>query len=240
MAGGNQRRDRSRRTSRGGRPPGGRGGSPPRRTMGGGGGTSGNPPSRNTKMSRRLLRWTFAVGVVVVALLIILSFAITAIFPGGGPVSDNSDPRSQIGEKQEDIGAEHIPNYESYDNYNTHPPTSGPHWNVQNNPIVPASCRVYDEQQRNERTVHNLEHGHIVISYNLTDQAMIDDLTSAARNLPGFSRYAVVQPYAQIAEGEITMAAWGWLQRFTTVDPEGMKAFYDAHRGRGPEGDIPC
>ena len=194
-------------------------------------------------MGRRLTRWVVVGSISIVAVLIIFSFAITAIFPGGTPTTDPPGP-VDVGEFHESIGNDHIPSFESYTNYNTNPPTSGPHWDVMNNPRVPVACGFHDQQLRNERTVHNLEHGHIVVSYNVSDEDTRNALFDAVRDLPNWRRYVVVQPYAQIPQGQIVMAAWEYLQRFDEVDPEGMKEFYDGRRGHGPEGTaglgIPC
>ena len=195
-------------------------------------------------MGRRLTRWVVVGVVAVVAILIIFSFAITAIDPGGTLGNDSGGTGEQVGEFHESIGREHIPSDQNFTGYNTNPPTSGPHWDVMGNPRVPVDCGFYDQQLRNERTVHNLEHGHIVISYNISDETKREALFDAIRDLPGWSRYIVVQPYAQIPQGQIAMTGWEYLQAFDEVDPEGMKEFYDARRGHGPEGTpglgIPC
>ena len=231
----NQRRGGRRRSGRGIR-----GGSPGRR----GGGPPAPPGGGRNRFGRRITRWVVVGVVAVVAILIIFSFAITAIDPGGTIVNDSGGTGERIGEFHESIGNEHIPSFESYTNYNTTPPTSGPHWDVMGNPRVPVDCGFYDQQLRNERTVHNLEHGHIVVSYNISDADKQQALFDAVRDLPGWNRYVVVQPYAQLPEGEIVMTGWEYLQRFDEVDPEGMKEFYDARRGHGLEGapglGIPC
>ena len=48
-----------------------------------------------------------------------------------------------------------------------------------------------------------------------------------------------MRPYSKIAEGEIAIAAWGWLDRFEGVDETRIKAFYDAHVDSSLE-SIPC
>ena len=227
----NQRRGGRRRSGRGIR-----GGAPGRR---GGGGPVQASAGRN-RFGRRLTRWVVVGVVAVVAMLIIFSFAITAIDPGGTLGTDTPGTGERVGEFHQSIGADHIPSFESYTNYNTEPPTSGPHWDVMGNPRVPVNCGFYNQQLRNERTVHNLEHGHIVVSYNISEVEKRDSLFDAIRDLPSWSRYVVVQPYAQLPQGQIVMTAWEWLQEFDEVDPAGMREFYDAHRGLGPEGNIPC
>jgi hypothetical protein len=143
-----------------------------------------------------------------------------------------------VGEQHPITDSEHLDRDVTFTGYSTIPPTSGRHWS-QRNPDAPIACGIYDEEIRDEQTTHNLEHGVILISYNLTDPQMISELEDAAKALPSRNRWLVMRPYSLIPEGEIAMTAWGWLERFHTVEPEAMKEFYEAHFGNGPE-FIPC
>ena len=60
-------------------------------------------------------------------------------------------------------GARHVPEGQTV-SHSTTPPTSGTHWPVW------ANCGVYDTEIPDEIIVHNMEHGHVVISHNLSDQ----------------------------------------------------------------------
>ena len=79
----------------------------------------------------------------------------------------------------------------------------------------------------------------MVISYNLTDQESIERLKEIGRDLPDHRNWLIMRPYSKIAEGEIAIAAWGWLDRFEGVDETRIKAFYDAHVDSSLE-SIPC
>lgn len=185
---------------------------------------------------RRLTRRIIAIGMASVALVLFLVFVLPSVLAPG----PEDPPPEDVGEFHKSMGADHIDRTRSFTGYNTNPPTSGPHWDVMSSPRVPVECGFHDQQLRDERTVHNLEHGHIVISYNISDEAKSAALFDAVRDLPSWSRFVVVQPYAQLPQGQIAITAWEWLQKFDEVDPEGLKKFYDAHRGQGPEGSIPC
>ena len=131
----------------------------------------------------------------------------------------------------------HINRGETSTRYNSVPPTSGPHWgatndNPQDRPW--ARCGIYDEDLPDEQVLHNMEHGQVIISYNLTDEAEIERLKDIARDLPGRRNWIIMRSYSQIAEGEVAITSWGWLDKFVGVDEERIRAFYDAHVNKAP------
>ena len=84
------------------------------------------------------------------------------------------------------LSAFHISETDTFAGYNSIPPTSGTHW------AVPAEWGIYDEPVPNERQVHNLEHGGVMIQYNTDHAALIEGLKTLARNLPGFPACVIV------------------------------------------------
>ncbi len=52
---------------------------------------------------------------------------------------------------------------------------------------------------------------------------------------PGFPGCFIVQPHDAVSPGEVVLTAWGWLQRFSGVDAEGMQWFIDTHKNQAPE-----
>ena len=128
----------------------------------------------------------------------------------------------------------HIPGNQTFDEYSSTPPTSGPHWS-QSSPRAPAPCDIYTEEIRDERVVHNMEHGHVVISHNLQDPDQVTQLEQVAESLESRFAWLLVRPYSKIGEGEVAITSWGWIQKFQGVDAQGIRDFYDAHRGQGPE-----
>ena len=133
----------------------------------------------------------------------------------------------------------HIDGDRSFSDYSTTPPTSGPHWNQASSPAAPARCDIYDEEIRDERIVHNMEHGHVVISHNLQDPDQVAQLEQVSNDLEFKSNWLLVRPYSKIDSDEVAITSWGWIQKFQGVDAEGIKAFYDAHRNQAPEA-VPC
>ena len=93
------------------------------------------------------------------------------------------------------------------------------------------------KQLLDEQIVHNLEHGNVVISHNLTDPGQLDELEAVAKGLPGRNRWLVMHSYLGLNVGQVAIAAWGVVAKtFDGVDPEGLEEFYNAHfNSHGPE-----
>ena len=114
--------------------------------------------------------------------------------------------------------------------YSDAPPTSGEHWSR------PASCGFYTEDLPDERIVHNLEHGNIVVSYNFTNPAQVTGLRDALEDIELFDDWGVSRPYDRIADGQVAIAAWGHLHIMNGVSPGELALFFEALAGvNGPE-----
>ena len=139
---------------------------------------------------------------------------ITAVVPEGYHTVDPDDPNVAI------------------------PPTSGRHWDRW------ASCGFYTEPVPDERIVHNMEHGNIIVSYNLTDPAAIDALKAAYEAIDLTTAWGVARPYDGIAEGAVALTTWGVVDGpMVGVDAARIERFFDAYAGKlGPEfpNGAPC
>jgi hypothetical protein len=144
------------------------------------------------------------------------------------PRVDDSTP-ANIGTAVVLLDAKHIDPDELHIPYNSVPPTSGAHY------FTPASWGTYDEPIIDEFVVHNMEHGGVIISHNLTDDAQLALLTEFVGNQPGYPGCLIVRPYEALAEGTVSLTAWGWIQEFATLDNDSMQLFIDSHKNRGPE-----
>ena len=121
--------------------------------------------------------------------------------------------------------------------YNTVPPTSGPHWDAW------SDCGFYSYPLPDELLVHNLEHGNIIVSYNLTNDDEIAALWEAVDAIPLAAEFAIVRRYLDIPEGMVALTTWGVLDRMVGVDAERITAFFAAYPGNtGPEfaNGLPC
>ena len=96
------------------------------------------------------------------------------------------------------------------------PPAGGPHWGSTgcgNEPSSapefcgPAPWGVFTDPWAAATLVHNMEHGGVVVWYNTTDQAAIDDLTDLVIEHME-RRLIVLSPYPDMEEGFVAITSW--------------------------------
>ncbi len=174
---------------------------------------------------RRLRRWGYVAVSGVIGILITISLFLPSL---DGGVSRNVDRSGGPGETFDILEAFHIANNSTFDNYNSVPPTSGSHWDP------PAPWGVYAAPVPNERQVHNLEHGGILIQYKSEDAALISQLEDFAKKQVSYPCYLMVAPYPDMST-TIAVTAWGVLDTMDAYDEDKLQAFADAYRNRGPE-----
>ncbi len=137
------------------------------------------------------------------------------------------------GRQVQSQGRDHIPVGTSHTvRYNSDPPTSGPHYDPSARP------GIYDEPIPDGYLVHSLEHGYVIISYNVEE-------------MPEQEAESLVAQLAEIAEGErlwklivvprpgmehrIALTAWQRIDTMERVDARRVRRFISAWRDRGPE-----
>jgi len=137
-----------------------------------------------------------------------------------------------------------VPTPEAKPKWNSSPPTSGPHYGQQ------AVWDFYDEEVPLAQTVHNLEHGGVVIHYGPQfPQADVEKIREWYIDDPNG---LIVAPLK--ANGDkVTLSAWtapdastgtrdrgrGWLATGTKFDKGAFDAFVNEHRYSGPERLLP-
>ncbi|MEE2700732.1 MAG: DUF3105 domain-containing protein [Chloroflexota bacterium] len=166
----------------------------------------------------------------IVAILLVGSFVVAELPIGTGGLPEQTPGTNQsvyvknIGEKQNIMSsAEHLDG--QLLQYNTTPPTSGDHWSA------PSQCGFYTTQVNDEAIVHNLEHGHVILSYHLPDEADVDKLRQIHEGLAGSSNWLITRPYPALSEGEVALAAWGVLDKFDVIDEERIELFFETYKG---------
>ena len=118
--------------------------------------------------------------------------------------------------------------------YSSLPPTSGNHWPQW------SQCGFFEEGLPDERIVHNLEHGNIVVSYNLADEADVRALRKVMDGIDLSSNWGVTRAYNKIPEGTVALTAWGVSVTMERIDQDRIRTFFDQYAGElGPE-RIPC
>ncbi len=131
----------------------------------------------------------------------------------------------------------------------TVPPTSGQHWNGW------VQCGFYRNPVPDERIVHNMEHGNIIVHYNLANPTQVEELADAFGDIGQASLWGVARPYNPgeelFPEGSIGLTTWGvrdvWNVRDIAadgdnagqpvgIDPERIERFFETYSGKlGPE-----
>jgi hypothetical protein len=121
--------------------------------------------------------------------------------------------------------------------YSTIPPTSGRHWGAW------SDCGFYNHPLPDELLVHNLEHGNVIVSFNLSDDAEVSALRAAVEAISLAEEFAIVRRYLDIPEGMVAVTTWGVLDRMMGVDADRITRFFDQYPGNtGPEfaNGLPC
>ncbi len=130
------------------------------------------------------------------------------------------------GEVISDLGRNHIATDSKKPEYNSNPPTSGPHFGT------PASWGVYDKELPDQQVVHNLEHGGVWITYNSDlEKEAIEKL----KEIAGSYKSKVIMSARAANDSKIALASWGRLLKLSSYDEEKIKDFVSRMRNKGPE-----
>jgi hypothetical protein len=135
-------------------------------------------------------------------------------------------------------GFSNPPTYGPHHFHNPNDPTSG-HANAA--PVVPTGVKTAPLPDVD--LVHNLEHGHVWISYNptllsSTDLAALQQLIrDGANNSDGSGVGVILTPRAANTTA-IALASWAHLQTLNTYDATAVRSFVETNRGHSPEGFI--
>ncbi len=172
---------------------------------------------------KRLRRWLYLGASGVIAILITISLFLPSMTKGR-----TTTTKSGPGETFAILPATHIPEGTTYDQYNSVPPTSGPHWEEA------APWGISTEPVPNERQLHNLEHGGVMIQYHTDDPVLVSDLEKFAEKQTNYPCFLLVAPYPDMTY-PVAVTAWGVRDTMTAYDEARLQAFVDAYRDKGPE-----
>ena len=123
-------------------------------------------------------------------------------------------------------GRNHIPTGTQVTNYNSNPPNSGDHW------AGPAKNGVYDSELLDEQLIHNLEHGHVWISYK---PDVGDEVKNELKKIVEEDNWKIVLEPRDKNDTPIALVAWGRVLKMDTPDYDKVRAFIKTYRNRGPE-----
>jgi hypothetical protein len=180
------------------------------------------PSGTSSALDPRLL---IVGGVLVVGAIVLV---VVLLFAGGSS--------QRIGLRQVDNGGTHVTEGQSGGPYSSVPATSGQHWN---SATSPGPWGVYTTPQPQERLLHNLEHGGIVIWYQpaLLDADGVRALTDYVQQQVRSAKFKVIlAPWTgEDFEHPIAVTAWNWLLYLDTADIDQVRSFLDDHYGQAPE-----
>lgn len=192
----------------------------------------GPAPRSRAHTRRRGSGLWIGVGVLGLLVLAILGLRAAGVFDppavAFNPRESRFDPAGgQIGTKLPDESNTHVPQGTRV-SYGTTPPASGSHWG---SPAGPAPWGIKDVKLADEVTVHNLEHGGIVIAYDRLTPTETDELKGIVRQLlnTGFPKI-VLEPYGGLpSDAKVVVSAWTWQLRLQSVDVVPIVKFFRAH-----------
>lgn len=124
------------------------------------------------------------------------------------------------------VGRDHIAQGTSGSGYNSNPPSSGPHW------PVAAKNGVYESLLPDEQLIHNLEHGHVWISYK---PDIADEVKNKLVEIVKEDDWKVVLGPREANDSKIALCAWGRVLKMDEPDYDKIRAFIKTYRNRGPE-----
>jgi len=177
----------------------------------------------------------YLIASLVIAVLVIASFAF-ASFSGGGGHAERGSAEGYVdgvGIQVDIEGATHVVEGTNVD-YQTSPPASGDHW------PTPGRCGFFEDGLPDERVVHNMEHGNIVVNYNLPLASDVSALRNALDGIGLNNIWGVARAYDGIPTGQLALSTWGIIDTFVGIDRDRISRFFEAYSGGGPEGGIPC
>lgn len=149
---------------------------------------------------------------------------------GGVWLATRSTSQAAPGQRFPIQGQQHITPGQAHPAYNSDPPTSGWHYDT------PLDAGFHETPVADEQVVHNLEHGHVVISYDCSKLADCAATKPQIRQLVERNRnWKVTAVPRQNAGAAIALTAWGWLDKLDGYDEARIAAFINAWRDRGPE-----
>ncbi|HVE98788.1 MAG TPA: DUF3105 domain-containing protein [Mycobacteriales bacterium] len=141
-------------------------------------------------------------------------------------------------EKPPLAGRKHIAPNESGSGYTSNPPASGPHF------TSTAGTGVSEAAVPNERLIHNLEHGGVVIHHQGLPEAQLTELTERVRDLDD-AKVLLVPNSSLPGTSAVAYTAWRRLQVCTKYDDAVLDTFLGLYLAPGgkdvgaPEKDQP-
>jgi len=120
----------------------------------------------------------------------------------------------------------HIGIREAHDEYNSNPPTSGPHFAKAPLP------GFYQKEFKDEEALHGLEHGYIWISYT---SAVSKETIELFRRIYQQNSGSVMVSPREGNDSPIVLASWGRKLKLETYDESTIFTYIKLHKNQSPE-----
>ena len=179
-----------------------------------------------------LSRWA---GYGLVALVVLAVLGVVAFFVFRQTTSvppEENDSTDLPGVFYPSQGNQHLPPGQTYDGYNSNPPTSGPHSQQWQPP------GIYREPIPKEVLVHSMEHGMVLVLYNCPQgcEDLRGRLEEIVLEYGEDGKLVLLAPYPNM-DATIALVAWTRLDKFDEFDEGRIRRFIEVHERRyNPEG----
>lgn len=176
---------------------------------------------RRRQRQARLRKLAYA----AVAGLVIAGIIAAVVFAGGGSDEETNRLAAAAGceplQSPPVLPSDHI-NPPQTATFNSNPPTSGRHYNAAG--LGPLTTGIHRAPVQYEGSVHNIEHGHVVIYYKESvGPAIATILAEVVRSDPG---WIMLAPNPNMPF-QVAFTSWGHLGGCNTPDEQGLKAYAD-------------
>lgn len=132
-----------------------------------------------------------------------------------------------VGEKIAEMKSPHIKIGESYEAYNSNPPTSGPHIGD-----AVAGPGIKNKPVSDELVVHSLEHGAAVLWYR---QDLKEEDVERLKKIFNEASGKKIMLSRKDMDTPIALTSWNYIQKLDEVDEVKIKEFIAINNNRGPE-----
>jgi Protein of unknown function (DUF3105) len=195
------------------------------------------PKAYRPEHDPRRSRWIF-IAVAAVIVIVAAAVGIGFIMSSGDSGSEGAvgGPGNCQRQNFDALEAQHVEELPEGYEYNSIPATSGRH-----NPQT-AIWNLYDQPVPQINSVHNLEHGGVIVQYGseVPDTAIAE----VARWYQDDTRGLIVAPLdpeleeeGQALSDKLVLTSWTHMMTCTSFDEDAFDGFVDDYRG--PQGDAP-
>ena len=147
--------------------------------------------------------------------------------------------RPRAGVEMPVMQSDHIPTDSDPGEYNSDPPTSGPHYADELNA---GFYETNNYQYPAGYLVHNLEHGYIIFWYNCArlDEGDCAELKTQIKSVMDEVNNVKVIAYPwDTLDVPVVITSWGRMQKMQSFDAAQARAFYQANLNNSPEPNAP-